>query len=93
MLDEPADDPNDAKPKWSDGGIDTAEEAVQLAPHWARVFVLDLEHDKEILRVRRRADGKFVFASGGSVTDEETLDAMKRQVNNCALAQEVRGSL
>lgn len=93
VLDEPADDPNDAKPKWSDGGIDTAEEAVQLAPHWARVFVLDLEHDKEILRVRRRADGKFVFASGGSVTDEETLDAMKRQVNNCALAQEVRGSL
>ncbi len=93
VLDESADDPEEAKPKWSDGGIDTAEEAIQLAPHWARVFVLDLQHDKEILRVRKRADGRFVFASGRTVTDEETLDAMKRQVNNCSLAQEVHTSI
>ncbi len=93
VLDEQADDPNDAKPKWTDGGVDTAEEAIQLAPHWARVYVLDLQHDKEILRTRKRADGRFVFASGSTVTDEETLDAMKRQVNNCALAREVRGAL
>lgn len=93
VMDEQADDPNDAKPKWADGGIDTAEEAIQLAPHWARIYVLDLQHDKEILRTRKRADGKFVFASGSTVTDEETLDAMKRQVNNCALAQQVRAAL
>lgn len=93
VLDEPADDPSAAKPKWSDGGVDTAEEAIQLAPHWARVFVLDLQHDREILRVRKRADGQFYFASGKTVSDEETLDAMKRQVNNCSLAQNVRASV
>jgi hypothetical protein len=93
VLDEAADDPADLKPKWSDGGVDTAEEAIQLAPHWARVAVLDLEHDKEILRVRKRADGHFIFASGKTVTDDETLDAMKRQVNNCALAGEVRDAV
>ena len=93
VLDEPADNPEDAKPKWADGGVDTAEEAVQLAPHWARIHVLDLAKDKEILRVRKRADGQFIFATGKPVTDEETLDAMKRQVNNCALAQQVRGAI
>jgi len=93
VLDESADDPKDEKPLWTDGGVDTAEEAIQLAPHWARVFVLDLQKDKEILRLRRRAEGGFVFAGGKPVTDEETLDAMKRQVNNCALAQEIRGSV
>jgi hypothetical protein len=93
VLDEPADNPDDAKPQWSDGGIDSAEEAIQLAPHWARIHVLDLAKDKEILRVRERADGKFIFASGRPVTDEETLDAMKRQVNNCSLAQQVRSAI
>ncbi len=93
VLDEPADNPDDAKPRWADGGVDSAEEAVQLAPHWARIHVLDLQKNKEILRVRRRAEGQFVFASGRPVTDEETLDAMKRQVNNCALAQQVRASI
>ncbi len=93
VLDEPADNPDDAKPRWSDGGVDTAEEAIQLAPHWARVHVLDLAKDKEILRVRRRAEGQFVFANGRPTTDDETLDAMKRQVNNCSLAQAVRASI
>jgi hypothetical protein len=93
VLDEPADNPDDAKPRWADGGVDSAEEAVQLAPHWARIHVLDLQKNKEILRVRRRAEGQFVFAAGRPVTDEETLDAMKRQVNNCALAQQVRASI
>ncbi len=93
VLDEPADNADDAKPRWADGGVDSAEEAVQLAPHWARIHVLDLQKNKEILRVRRRAEGQFVFASGRPVTDEETLDAMKRQVNNCALAQQVRASI
>jgi hypothetical protein len=93
VLDESADDRKDEKPLWSDGGVDTAEEAIQLAPHWARVYVLDIHKDKEIVRVRRRAEGGFVFAGGKPVTDDETLDAMKRQVNNCALAQEVRAAV
>jgi hypothetical protein len=93
VLDEPADDPSAVKPRWTDGGVDSAEEAVQLVPHWARVHVLDLKKNQEILRVRRRAEGGFVFAGGRPVTDDETLDAMKRQVNNCALAQNVRAAI
>jgi len=93
VLDEPADDPGAVKPRFTDGGIDSAEEAIQIAPHWARVHVLDLKKDQEILRVRARADGAFVMAAGKPVTDDETLDAMKRQVNNCALAQNVRSAI
>jgi hypothetical protein len=93
VLDEAADDPADEKPLWADGGIDTAEENIQLAPHWARVYVLDLQKEKEIVRLRQHAEGKFIFAGGRPVTDDETLDAMKRQVNNCKLAQDVRSAV
>lgn len=93
VLDEGADDPDQVKPRWTDGGVDTAEEAIQLAPHWARVHVLDIAKDKEILRLRRHAEGGLMLAAGKPVTDDETLDAMKRQVNNCALAQQVRAAL
>ena len=93
VLDEPADDPGAVKPRFTDGGVDSAEEAIQIAPHWARVHVLDLKKDQEIVRVRARADGTFVMAAGKPVTDDETLDAMKRQVNNCALAQNVRAAI
>ena len=93
VLDEPADDPAAVKPRWTDGGVDSKEEAIQLAPHWARVHVLDLKKNQEIVRVRARAEGDFVFAAGKPVSDDETLDAMKRQVNNCALAQNVRAAI
>jgi hypothetical protein len=93
VLDEPADDADAVKPRANDGGVDSAEEALQLAPHWARVHVLDLKKNAEIVRVRARAEGAFLPAAGKPVTDDETLDAMKRQVNNCALAQNVRAAI
>lgn len=94
VLDEPADDPIAAAAARSDdAGVDTAEEQIQLVAHWARVYVLDLQKDVELLRTRQHADGQFVFAGGRPVTDPETLDAMKRQVNNCALAQAVHGAI
>jgi hypothetical protein len=93
VLDEPADDPNAVKPRWTDGGVDSKEEAVQLVPHWVRVHVLDLKKNEEILRLRRRADATFVPAGGRPVRDDETLDAMQRQVNNCSLAQQVRAAI
>ena len=94
VLDEPADDPvGAATAAADDAGVDTAEEQIQLVAHWARVYVLDLQRDVEILRTRQHAVGDFVFAGGKPVTDPETLDAMKRQVNNCALAQAVHGAI
>ena len=76
----------------ADGGT-PAPEHVQLAPHWARVSVLDLRSGSEVVRLRRYASGTFVFAGERQVTDPETLDAMKRQVNNCALANAVNAEL
>ena len=94
VLDETADDPvRAATAAADDAGVDTAEEQVQLVAHWARVYVLDLQKNVEILRTRQHAAAEFVFAGGKPVTDPETLDAMKRQVNNCALAQEVHAAI
>jgi len=95
VLDETADDPLTAagSSAASDAGVDTAEEQLQLVAHWARVYVLDLQKNVEILRTRQHAAAEFVFAGGKPVTDPETLDAMKRQVNNCALAQEVHTAI
>ena len=76
----------------ADGGV-PAPENVQLAPHWARVSVLDLRSGSEVLSLRRYAAATFVFAGDRQVTDPETLDAMKRQVNNCALAKAVNAEL
>jgi hypothetical protein len=42
---------------------------------------------------RRAAQAGFVFAGEHDVRDPETLDAMRRQVNNCALAKEVDRAL
>lgn len=92
VLDEPPAVGAGAPPR-SDAGVDSAEEAVQLTPHWVRVHVLDLRKNEEIVRLRRRADATFVPAGGQRPTDPETLDAMQREVNNCALAQEVRAAL
>ncbi len=45
VLDEPADEPGAATPRAADAAVDTAEEAIQLVPHWARVYVLDFEKE------------------------------------------------
>ncbi len=74
--------------KMADGGAPD-EAALQLAPHWSRVHVLDLRTRSELLRVRREASASFLFAGEGARVDDETRSAMQRQVNNCSLAQQV----
>ncbi len=89
VLDEPAAEGKAAEaPATADAGA-TGLEALELVPHFARVYVLDLRDNHEILRLRRMAEGKFFF-TGRPASDPETVDAVKRQVNNCALAQDVR---
>jgi hypothetical protein len=75
------------------GGAPPTEEALQSVGHFARVHLLRLEDGREVLRVRRNAEASFMFAGERPVTDPETLEAMKRQVNNCALARAVEASL
>ncbi len=84
ILDEDSPDIHPAE-----AGVPLTEADLQLAPHFARIHMVDLRSHTEVLRVRRSADASFVFAGENPVKDPETLDAMKRQVQNCALAKEV----
>ena len=77
---------------FADGGPLT-EEALQMVEHPARVFLFDLKDNKPILRLRRSGGGRFIQAGERQVTDDETRDAMQRQVNNCALANLVEARL
>ena len=76
----------------SDGGpID--EEALQQEPHPARVHIVNLKTGGEIARLRKTAEADFQFVGERAVRDPDTRAAMKRQVNNCALAQQVWSAL
>jgi hypothetical protein len=76
-----------------EAGAAPSDEALQEVAHFARVHLLDLRSGKEVLRVRRSAEASFMFAGESPVSDPETLTAMKRQVNNCALAKAVQAAL
>jgi hypothetical protein len=73
------------------------EEELEQVPHPVRVEILKLEATKpgqaptakEMVRLRREPEGGFRFAAGGGVRDPRMIAAVKRQVNNCELAQEV----
>jgi hypothetical protein len=76
----------------ADGGPIT-EEALQLEPHPARVYLYDLAAGREIARLRREGDARVISAGERMVTDSETREAMQRQANNCALAGRVDEAL
>ncbi len=72
----------------ADGGnIDEA--ALQLVGHPARVYLYDLKTNRELFRLRRSGEARVIPAGEHQVTDPETLGAMQRQANNCALAATV----
>jgi hypothetical protein len=71
-----------------DGGKIT-EETLQAVGHPTRVHIVDLKSGKVMVRLRRETEGEFRFAGERAVRDPAVLAAMQRQVNNCALAQEV----
>jgi hypothetical protein len=66
----------------------TEQELQQLA-HPARVHLIDLRRGKEMLRLRRESEAEFRFAGEHTYRDPRMLAIVKRQVNNCALAQDV----
>ena len=76
----------------SDGGP-INEEALQQVAHPARVHIVNLKTGAEIARLRKTAEASFEFVGERAVRDPEMLAAMKRQVNNCALAQQVWAAL
>ncbi len=84
VLDE---DVPEAK-EYGDAGAITTE-ALQQVAHPARVHIVNLKTKKELVRLRRTAHAEYVFAGEQAVRDPEVRAAVRRQVNNCALAQEV----
>ncbi len=76
----------------SDGGP-VQQEALQQFPHPARVHIVNLRTGALIARLRRTAVADFAFVGEHVVRDPGTRAAMKRQVNNCALAEQVWSAL
>lgn len=72
------------------------EEGLQQVVHPSRVHLIDLRKtsgDPVILRVRKSGDADFQFAGASTLRSPYILAAMKRQVMNCNLAQQVTAAL
>jgi hypothetical protein len=92
VLDEDVPEAREVAQDSRDAGTIT-EEALQQVPHPARVHIVNLRTGAEIARVRKTAEADFQFVGEQAVRDPEIRAAMKRQVNNCALAQQVWGAI
>lgn len=76
----------------SDGGP-INEEALQQVAHPARVHIYNLKTGAQIARLRKTAEADYQFVGEHAVRDPDVRAAMKRQVNSCALAQQVWSAL
>lgn len=75
------------------GAWESDEERVQRVAHFVRLGVWDLEKDKVLLRLRRKADGRIVPAGKQPVTRVESINAQQRQAVSCMFALEVKSLL
>ena len=91
VLDEDAPEAQELAKETDAGKVTWAE--VQQVAHPARVHVVNLKTGQEVIRLRRSAEAGFRFAGERAVGDPAVRAAMKRQVNNCALAQVVWASV
>jgi hypothetical protein len=99
VLDEPPD--AELPPKL--GGHETTEQRIQRVAHQARVGVWDMRSGKRLVRLRARADGKFVPvgnqhaarvpAEDRSEDQQRSVAAQQRQANSCALALAVKTAI
>ncbi len=84
-------------------GYETVEERAQRVPHWARIGVWEIASGRQVVRLRARADGRFVPvgeqqvvrepAAGRTEDQQRNLAAQQRQANGCALALAVKSSV
>lgn len=75
-----------------DGGAIT-EEALQLVKHPARVTLFNTKTGAAVFRTRKSSEASYRLSSEHAMTDPGILHAMKRQVNNCALANDVKSAM
>lgn len=93
VLDEDVPEAEDLTPDAGFYAGKITEEHLQQVLHPARVMIVNLKTGKEMVRVRREVEGDFRFAGERVVRTPYLLAAMKRQVNNCALAQAVSDAI
>jgi hypothetical protein len=74
-----------------DGGIrETPLTQLQTISHWVRLGIWELESGTQLVRMRTRADAKFVPVGAAGALSAESLRAQQRQVNNCSIAESLR---
>ncbi|MBX3232686.1 MAG: hypothetical protein KIT84_44080 [Labilithrix sp.] len=96
VLDEDVDEAMQFAPDSGYRAGQISEEGLQQVVHPSRVHLIDLrtkDGDPTLLRVRRSADADFHFVSGAMPNNAYTLSALKRQVMNCNLAEQVKTAL
>ena len=89
VLDEDVPEAKELAPDAGRNAGEIAEQHLQQVPHPARIHLIDLKRNKEMVRLRRESEAGFRFAGERNLRDPRVLAAMQRQVNNCALAQDV----
>lgn len=85
-------DPPEGLPAEVDGG-EPVMERLQRVPHFARIGIWELRTGIPLVRLRRKADALVRPAGERAITDTVSKNAQQRQVNNCALALELRTAL
>lgn len=95
VLDEDVPEAKELTPDAGRNAGKVTERQLQLLPHPTRVHLVRLRgtssnpEAKEMVRLRREPEAEFRFAGEHNIRDPYTVAAVKRQVNNCALAESV----
>jgi hypothetical protein len=96
VLDEDVDEAKKFAPETGFHKGEINEEALQQVVHPSRVMLVDLRKtsgDPVVMRLRKSGDADFEFAGENTLRSPYILAAMKRQVMNCNLAQQVSAAL
>jgi hypothetical protein len=90
VLDE--EPPDGLPPEIPDAG-ETPTERLQRTAHFARIGIWDLKKNEPVLKLRAEAGGTVIPVGKRPIEDPLVNAAQQRQVNNCALALEVKAAL
>lgn len=96
VLDEDVEEAKAFAPDAGKHAGEITEEGLQQVVHPTRVHLVDLRKtsgDPVVLRVKKSGDADFQFAGANTLRSPYILAAMKRQVMNCNLAQQVTTAL
>ncbi|HVH43845.1 MAG TPA: hypothetical protein VM925_15940 [Labilithrix sp.] len=89
VLDEDVPEAKELTPDAGRNAGKVTEQHLQQVPHPARIHLIDLKRNKELVRLRREGEADLRFAGVHTFRDPRIAAAVTRQVNNCALAESV----